>query len=289
MKKLLLLLLVVAGIVGCDKADGDKEKSYPDNYFSLEKFAKEYGIDTKIILMLGVNDTEMLDNTYFTGIKNNKLWIGAYNLNSKKQIKTFLSIDNYYREIKHTVPHVGEVIDTIKVNYIQSLITNDNSTVFLSQISTNKNSFFSEILFCKENEINKIIKIDFVNKIQEWSNNSILVQTDDFLHCLSLSGEFHYKVKQLPFIYNMIPINDIHECISYSGLEFKRMNLETSKELWNQTINLNIPETAKYGLTKSELFDTNTVKVTYNITLYDGTKTTKTVNIDVNTGEYTVL
>lgn len=309
MKKLLLLLLVVVGIVGCgDKWQDVEPKPEVKGNILLDteraiKEAKEYGINTseiEINMSIRTRNYNADSTIIFTGRLNERLWISVHDCVTKHKINNSASTEKYELEIKTFEPYIGEIIDSIKYFYVTNFIYKGNDCIFVldvvlqNKIDPSIRTYYNTLLFSENN----IIKDDFTRKplgsisVKQWGGNTILLRDRNnnttTIGCYSMKGEFIYNVI-VESAMSYIPTNNKYDGINIYNNIISRINIQTGDILWNQNINLNIPETAKYELTKSELINANTVKAIYDITLYDGTKTTKIVNIDINTGEYIVL
>lgn len=307
MKKLLLLLFVIVGIVGCDKAE--KDQSLTPFQESL-KLAYDYGVDTVGISYLRFDASGTPNEILFNYVQNNKLKASQYHKSTKMLLYEVEDNEPFKWEIKYNAPYVGEVIERIKDFTVIFHDKNLANVYYMlnSQNEWGNNNHFEKLFFIKDKIACKKMTSTYSNaasnsgtsfgKTQKWYDNSWIIHATEWtkdnngvteksvVNCYDKFGDLLFSCKSL--VIPNIPLN-MSEGITLDKLDVSRINIRDNNISWTQTINLNIPETAKYELTKSELVDTNTVKATYNITLYDGTKTTKTVNVNVNTGEYTLI
>lgn len=334
MKKLLLLLLVVVGIVGCDKAEDVPSKSIiitkPESsiqeYYQEE--AKKYNINIDGIVFNDYRPNEVKNITTFTGLKNGIIWVRRHDYTTKKEIFAADGEEKLDTVIKYTEPYVGEIIDTINGFRIASLEYLNNDGLIQIDYTTKKNKTISDLSFCNNNTIIKSINIKkaqfetipsikYFNDFKYWINDYWVVRYMiwnnpsgggyEYFDYYSLKGDFVASIKidyhsiwgNIFDLRYIIPLNMTEFILNNEGefddneisFNFRKINIEKGYEIiWGIYINLNIQSNDITSLVKRELINNNsTLQLTYNVNHYDGTKTTKTVNIDVNTGEYTVL
>lgn len=298
MKNLLVVLIGLLVFTGCSKNDDRKE--YPQNLL-MEMFdispndtagLKVFGFahikkDTKNI----VNDTIAL-----LGNKNGKLWIHILSTGKDfdvyencKRVNSFIIDDKFDEEFRIDLGYGQEKV--IKLDYIRwdgFAVEMNYMLIFHDQenfaISTNKTGELYPSWIIYNNTINPS-KIRYYGIIASgyWGSDVENVYYRSYV--CDEKGEPLYKYYHDGWG-NAIFVN-LYEFINYNYPYISRENAATGEIVWKTQFETmgEIIDGHEPKIEHSMEIKDDVVSCTFNITNYDGSKETKIINVDIETGE----
>ncbi|MDR2131667.1 MAG: hypothetical protein LBP56_10990 [Odoribacteraceae bacterium] len=297
--KMPILIIFSFMLLCCSK---DKEIPTPDpiNPDSwLDDFMNEYNIRKQGLKLAWTTTGIDTSTVYAIGILDGKLWVGGYGKATKRQFFDWVedveldTVINYYKGY-------GEY-GSFKVDAYILLYPYQNNNAYcflLSRWNRTDNLLIMNDLYFVRDGLSKKNRGRY-DGIIPWYQG-ILVPTlcdGDIAHiCFNMQGDSLFLAKNEPNIeYSCTPI-DFEEYINFVGCLnnrdvraafFQRVNLKTRKIIWeNKTMPLkDLPDNTRfdyYAVEKSN--NTWTYSVYY--TLYNGTKGSSNIVLDIITGQF---
>lgn len=250
----------------------DGKRCIYDNYFEN-------------IIINDVNMTNFESEHIYTGFQNNRLWIGFLN-DSLVITKEYVSDNAFDRDRKIHLGY-GEYMEySIKSVSIGSHIKTKSGIFFIPRYLTTENEYISQDVAVFKDEKIELYKLE--NKLNgnllEWYNESILI---DYKYVLSKNGE---KVCEGDFFrvnydYN-IPVS-YKSWMHMNKYGIYMYNIEDGCS-WYTLFDTQVPDNSKieYTLLKQ---DNSIWTFKRNIVNYDGSKSSVTFEIDIETGKLLYL
>ena len=265
---------------------------------------KEYNINKEGLILelssVGLDTTQLFIN----GRYKERLWIGCYNKITKEQIFEWTESEKL-DTVFHLNIGYGDFSDVnIERFVIRSPYYVDKQLYFILQGRNHDRIVSSDLYFIKNKSLirkNRSFAYpdgSFYQDIKPWYNSIFSKYNQDENICFSLEGDslFIYDDTFSTIKYSE-PIS-IEECIEFNqeaigynlrNCFFKRKNLKTNKTIWSNDIKPfeNLPLSARID-DKSLEKDNNIWTYSYFYTLIDGSKHSKVINIDIESGELTI-
>ena len=303
MRKLTFILFLSAFLFN---ACTDDDKIEPDPVFS-----DGYGVPSQLQTEFGLKNSGIkpesyilgTDTTliYFSGRRNNKIWIGCYERNSKENLfswaaneqpDTVVTVDDGYGESSTYMVEHFILTSAYKYNsaYVFNILGKGN--IAGEQAGNWSKNITNEVYFIADRTENKLRseisqKTISQPEIIPWYKNSVLIASVSS-SCYTVAGEklFDAGKPEGEGIYN----ENYKEYISFTGngvySVFKRIDISTQKEIWaserplgDLRANTRIDE-----ISVSERSDG--LRYTFNYTTYDGEKEVRKIKLDPDTGEF---
>lgn len=287
-----------------------------DDGYSLSQIKSEYNINKEGLMIErvvdgwnGINRTDSIITVpdtdallFVSGRIDGKLWIGCYDKKTKKQYLDWTNPEKLDTVITHNWGY-GEYETAIINNYdLNYPCKNKNKYCFILDRWGDSSSIrISFLYFISDNKLTKKCPIDYGCKITPWFE-SVIIQYGSFTNkrvCYNMMGDSLFIVKDIfPMAigYNLdrqIPIN-VEEMIFFdwqgenypnNPCHIERVNIRTGKTIWEaKNSSLNFPDKARlsdYKIKKSG----NICEYAGNYILYDGTKGTFRILLNIDTGQ----
>lgn len=318
-KVLLLITLFIIIVTGCKKNNSDDSSDgfipEPTIQERFQEIAKKYKVNIDDVIFYSATESE--NNTDLVGLKNEKFWLRRCDPTTKEVILSIDGKEKLDTVITYDKPYVGKVKDTITFIGPYGIDSNNFNSILLLRSRTKKGDQLINLCFCQDGfitkESDKVFDHDknFNTKIftqcRHWLDDNWVVKSN-FAEDASYEGQYIYldfytsegnllssqkfKVGWSPNMYNlncMTPINMTDFILyyeKYSHYYYERIS--SGKVKWSENIDI-CKSNEKINSITNNLIDNITYQSIYNITLLDGTKINKTVNINTNTGEYNIL
>ena len=287
MRNLLLVLIEVLVFVGCSKSF--KEVKPEEEVDSSDLFASEimqtYDIspnDTSGLKIFGFAYTK--ENAAILGNKNGHLWVQLLedNLNGTFKKETnfivnakfndWIEIDLGYGEKKVIEVNYLNWNDKLNSNYLYYIFWHDQEHFILTKYTKDfawivyKNKIFEKQASYHDVIANGYIGSFFDNK------RYVCNEKEEPLYEYNGNGE------------NFI---NLYEYILYSSSGIERRNAETGKVIWETQFEKmgEIIDGHEPKIESSMEIKDDVVSCIFNITNYDGSKETKIINVDIETGK----
>lgn len=310
-------MFVICSLLLLSSCDKDHWNDQPD-YFYGYNVEDRNGFDLLSITLCPYNQ----DTTFLTGIKNEKLWIGMFDLHTKEQLKEWTCMDNFNRKLEINLGY-GE-IKTLKLSafHFEERIYKTNWGFVMIPYYTERDSSWTvgmseaggikrDILLLNGNEI--IVYLLNNPSIENpcWFQESVIVSSYEYdgegtdYTVISPNGK-----KIVEWLDNSYSLKSDHFPVSYTeGIFLKREsdyniedntysnyysiirhNYQTGKDVWKTTIPSlkDIEMNARINTTILE--QSNLIwKYQIDITNYDGSKKQVIFTVDVDTGKVTEI
>ncbi len=285
----LLMVMVSMGLCSCSKdfIDEPPKPSIEGGGGSMEDLFKDYlGEDYDNITHLNYN-SEKDDTLTFFGLKNKHLWFAYFNGPSKKKLYEWEDIEETDAIQKFYIGY-GEyneiVIGSVKLGYHRKTKVGD-IVGFLLFEDTGYGAFHQTIFTSngKSKRANTKFKYPPIVDYNDWYDESVFI--DDT--CYSKEGEVIYSIKDSYLLQTLHAIEPVsyEEGIRFSKSSIERFNIKEKKSVWTTSLkDIDIPSDAKVNYT---ILDKSTKiwKYKLDIVLYDGTKKSVTLKVDIETGK----
>lgn len=291
MKGLLVALFIGIFIfVGCSKNDedtGEESIPLPPNIMEIFDISPNDTIGLRIFGLASINTAHGIS---ILGNKNGYLWVQILEPqenNIYKKITNFTTTAKFNDRIEIDLGYGEKTV--IKANYINwdmeikwGQSTSDGIDIYTILFHDRTHFLLNEGTFswiiCENKILEKQINFGGViaNGYIGWFNDNEYVcdETGEPLY------KYDYEFKNYTFI-------NIYEYINYSPIRIYRRNAKTGATIWEsrfenigQIIDGHEPKIEQLIEIKGDI-----VLCTFNITNYDGSKETKNINLNIETGE----
>lgn len=307
MKRIFFLLLVVPIIFSSCSKDKEEEPVALDSYegSEIKKIIDEYSIRKQGLkiesFVLGTDTT-----IFFNGRINGKLWVGGFETKSKEQILDWIENEKLDTVISY---HKGYgVYDNLMIKkfVLAFPYKYNNSFCFLLRGHDQDGGMYKsscDLYFLQNNVMKKLRTIysahsglDHFVGITPWHHGIVVKKTSEKHVCFNMQGDSLFTINSgFGIKPSYSPIN-YEECIDFSTATattdlrmsfFRRLNLKTNETIWkNEIFPLN-------NLPKNTRFDNYTItkannEWTYNVnyTLFDGTKSSVRILLNIENGKF---
>lgn len=293
-----------------------EETPFVDDRYSLPQIKNEYNINKKGLTIEEVTDGwNVIDSTdsiiimpdtdtllFVKGRINGKLWIGCYDKKTKKQYLDWTSPEKLDTVITYNMGY-GEYEKVVINNYDLNYPCKNKNKYCFELVGRGNSSPISIpfLYFIDDGKLTKkYTASDCCDKIIPWFE-SVIIQYDFSKRvCYNMMGDSLFIVKDIfpmAIEYNLdrqIPIN-IEEMIFFdwqgenypnNPCHIERVNIRTGKTIWQaKNSSLNFPDKVRlsdYRIKKSG----NICEYAGNYVLYDGTKGTFSILLNIDTGQF---
>lgn len=295
MKNLLIILIGVLVFIGCSKDEKEgREEVLQEPESELPKLMRQCDISPNDTTGLRIFGVAQITNQGLAilGCKNGHLWVQIvepqadtlkrkYNFIVNADFNDNIEIDLGYGEKK-----------VVKVDYINwdnnirgvSYIINwhDQEHFSLYKMPNTGEIVFSWVI-CKSNIFEK--QIYFRNVIANGYIGRLFPGNEYYTdYVCDEKGELLYEYKNEFEYYTFI---NLYEYINYSPEKVYRQNAETGEVVWETQLEKmgEVIDGHEPKIEHSIEIKDDVASCTFNITNYDGSKETKIINVDIETGE----
>lgn len=265
---------------------------------TIERFGFGWsGIDrTDSIITLPDTDTLL----FVSGRIDGKLWIGCYDKKTKKQYLDWTNPEKLDTVITYNKGY-GEYETVVIDSYLIRYPCKNKNKYCFELIGQGNSSPISVhfLYFIDDDKLTKKYSTNYDCKISPWFESVLVQYGSSKLVCYNMMGDSLFTVNDIfpmPIEYKLdrqIPIN-IEEMIDFDWrgenypndpCHFKCVNIRTGETIWEaENLPLNFPDKAKlsdYRIKKSS----NVWEYAGNYILYDGTKGTFRILLNIDTGQ----
>lgn len=301
----LVVLACFALLSGCSK---DTANDYPDlettESADIKAIIKEYSIKKEGLTIESF--TSNLDSTalYVNGRIKECLWVGGYDIATKKQILDFTENSKLDMSISYNIGY-GEYLkfDIEKYTIVPHPYSFNGFTCFIllgAERGGSGENQSRDLYFLQDNLLkNKYRNVyypstqKFFIKIIPWFESVMIKLNYDEYQCFNMQGNELFSIKRYNAneVENCEPIN-IEEGI-YStywdepnSLVVKRLNIKTGITIWDKTIN---PFTEKVKVGNYKITKSNDIWV-YSMpyTNFDGIKGNIQISLNIENGDFEI-
>jgi hypothetical protein len=192
-KKIIFTVIVLLFFAGCEKEEKISPSNLPpSNKMSLDEFYDKYCYgykvaDTTNLSVLGKNVID--EKIYLSGIRNKKLWIGKFDVNTKEQLFEFLDSEELpnkkhlgfgeYEDFHIDKSDITKYIEGEDFNIIKVNVFDSEKNPYYNPLSSGSRWKTSLLIFDndKSGKRYEYIEFDRVN-LMEWYDNSYLENID---------------------------------------------------------------------------------------------------------------
>lgn len=312
MKKIKLLALAITlCLLGCSNNPDEPllENSENSETFS-EKLIKEYNINKQGLNIESVTNGIDTSHIFLNGRINGHLWIGEYEKKSKKQILDWIenseldTIVNYYKGY-------GEYgTFNVKKFALDYPYENNNAFCFLlwgrDNVSGMNKNVSSDLYFIQNSSTIKKYRtiyssqnsLKYYQKITPWHQGVVVEKAYEEHVCFNMQGDSLFTINSVFGIKDSYSPINYEECIDFSTSTttkdlrksfFQRIDLKNNQSIWiNPMLPLSdIPNNVRFeNYTIEKLANEWTYIVNY--TLYDGSKKTTLIKLNIGNGNFVV-
>lgn len=297
----------------CDKelvkGPGEWEQERRNNFYDYKVKNRE-GFDMLSITPCTYNE----DTAFLTGIKNEKMWIGMFNLHTKEQLKEWNGTKTVERTIKIDKGYgETELFNITAFDFRPNIYkTNWGFTAALSYLHRENTFLTSSDIVSKDIALlngNKLI-IYHTNGscrlITNWFQNSIIISQPRNYIVLSPEGKEVATLREIPddkiWYINLVPISYTEDIGLIQGginpsneeigqyTRIRKRDRTVTKDIWSTDIPSlkDIKSNARINTTILE--QSNPIwKYQIDITNYDGSKDQVIFTVDVESGKVTEI
>ena len=306
MRKIIFLFALAAVLfAGCSK------DSVPWETIE-ERLKKEYNINNPGLMLESFGTAYDTSYMFFGGRINNKLWVGYYDKETKQPLLDWTD-NNVLDIIKPFSIGYGETV-TYKLDEFRVQKIYNNSGIFSFILwgydSSNPGVIISDLYFINNEKIIKIYKEDkyslqgIYTRFVPWFEGSMAETSTNYI-CYNTLGEELFRIENnlyptlagYVFSENIMPINYEEGIIFETNSIFKtnsifsRIDINNNVRVWNNPTKplSSLPNDAKIGDTVIDKLTGYEWKYSVPYTLYDGTKGTVEILLNINTGYFEIL
>ena len=287
----------------CDKelvkGPGEWEQERRNNFYDYKVKNRE-GFDMLSITPCAYNE----DTAFLTGIKNEKMWIGMFNLHTKEQLKEWNGTKTVERTIKIDKGY-GEtkLLNVTAFDFRSGIYKTNRGFIAVLSYLHRENTFLTtsdvvskDIFLFNGNEI-IVYPLNYPTIANPyWFQGSIFVlnMIEDCTYSIILSPDgkkiAEWKGNFVNGDFNPVPISYTEGIFIARESDFFiiRHNYQTGKDVWKTSIPSlkGVEDNARINSTILE--QSNPIwKYQIDITNYDGSKKQVIFTVDVETGEVT--